>query len=173
MAAESETAPKDAPPLSLFQRILLSTDGTVTDLIALYTGEPIRVHKLEQRLALETAPPLLECNEPAQLLHRRILLTGESKNYLYADSIFVFERFSASIRDRLLNTDRPIGLIWKEERLETYREIVAHSVEPNAEIATHFGLRADEPFVSRTYLIHHRGAPLGAITEKWPLRLFR
>ncbi|HYM36643.1 MAG TPA: chorismate pyruvate-lyase family protein, partial [Steroidobacteraceae bacterium] len=110
--------------LSLMQKILLSTDGTVTDLIALYTGERIRVKKIEQNVEVKTAPKLLACDSPLKLLSRKILLSGASRNYLYADSVFVFERFSVSIQDQLLNTDRPIGLLWKEARLETYREIV-------------------------------------------------
>ena len=63
--------------------------------------------------------------------------------------------------------------MWKEEKLETYREIVEQTVEPCSEAAAHFGLSANEPFVSRTYLIHHAGKPLGAITEKWPVSYFR
>lgn len=159
--------------LSLFQKILLATDGTVTDLIGLYTGESIRVKKLEQAIREELAPPALKCAGPTRLLIRRILLSGASKNYLFADSVFVFERFSKSIQEQLLNTDKPIGLMWKEERLETYREIVEQKVEPCADAAKHFELPASAPFVSRTYLIHHSGLPLGAITEKWPVGLFR
>lgn len=159
--------------LSLFQKILLATDGTVTDLIALYTGEPIRVKKLEQSIREQAAPQRLQCSGPARLLIRRILLSGANKNYLFADSVFVFERFSKSIQDQLLNTDKPIGLMWKDERLEMYREIVEQKVEPCAEAAQHFELPTSAPFVSRTYLIHHNGKPLGAITEKWPLSLFR
>jgi chorismate-pyruvate lyase len=159
--------------LSLFQKILLATDGTVTDLIGIYTGETIRVKKLEQAIKLDTAPAALECTEPTRLLGRKILLSGASRNYLYADSLFVFERFSKSIQEQLLNTDRPIGLMWKEERLETYREIVEQKVESCAAIASYFAMSASALFVSRTYLIHQAGKPLGAITEKWPLSYFR
>ena len=167
----SESPP--ASSLSLFQRVLLSTDGTVTDLIALYTGEAIRVKKLEQGIRMAIAPDALRCDGQTKLLHRQILLSGVSKNYLFADSLFVFERFSQSIQEQLLNTDRPIGLMWKEERLETYREIIEQKVEPCAEIASHFDLPDSAMFVSRTYLIYQAGKPLGAITEKWPLNLFR
>jgi chorismate-pyruvate lyase len=159
--------------LSLFQKILLATDGTVTDLLALYTGAPIQVKKLEQTIKLDTAPLALNCAAPTRLLSRKILLSSAKQNYLYADSVFVFDRFSSSIQEQLLSTDRPIGLLWKEARLETYREIVDTSVAPCAEIASHFVLPEAAMFVSRTYLIHQAGKPLGAITEKWPLSYFR
>lgn len=162
----------DTQALSLFQQVLLATDGTVTDLVALYTGEQIRVRKLDQHMETGQPPALLACTGPAQLLTRRILLCGPERTWLYAESVFVFDRLSPTTRQQLLDSDRPIGLLWKEQRLETYREIVDRKVESSAEVARHFGLAASDQLVSRTYLIHHGGRPLGAITEKWPLRYF-
>lgn len=154
--------------LDLFERILLATDGTVTDLVALYAGEPIRVKKLGQSIRSGDAPAELGCDAPAQLLERRILLSGAQRDYLYAESLFVVERLSPATRAGLLESDRPIGLLWKEEKLETFREVVRQSVAPGAAIAAHFGRAADAPFVWRSYLIHHHGLPLGRITEAWP-----
>jgi chorismate-pyruvate lyase len=118
------------------------------------------------------APTILACDHVVDLLSRKILLSGSNNNYLYADSLFVFNRLSASIRQQLLTTDKPIGLMWKEERLETYREIIDSRVEICAEAASHFGLSASSPFASRTYVIYRLGKPLGTITEKWPLTMF-
>lgn len=159
--------------LSIFQRVLLATDGTVTDLIGIYTGEPIRVKKLEQLTRREMPAAQLQCQGPTRLLIRRILLSGVRRNYLYAESVFVLERFSESIQRQLLETDKPIGLMWKEERLETYREIIDQHLEAGSDIAGHFELPGAAEFVSRSYLIFHGGKPLGAITEKWPLSYFR
>lgn len=159
--------------LSLFQKVLLATDGTVTDLIALYAGEPIGVKKLAQSIRDEHAPAELQCAGPTCMMSRSILLTGATRTYLYAESLFVLERLSKSIQQQMLDTDRPIGLLWKEERLESFREIVRQAVEPCEAIAHHFDVPASAPFVSRTYLIYHGGKPLGMITEKWPLSHFR
>jgi chorismate-pyruvate lyase len=158
--------------LSLFERVLLATDGTVTDLIALYAGEGIRVRKLEQTLDRREAPSELCCPEPMQLLNRRILLAGRTRNYLYAESQFVFDRFAPVVQEQLLKTDTPIGLLWREARLETYREVIAKSIGTCAVIAPYFELPSDGAFVARTYVVHHRGLPLGTITEKWPAGLF-
>jgi chorismate-pyruvate lyase len=158
--------------LSLFQKVLLATDGTVTDLVALHAGEPIRVKKLEQSIREAIAPNVLRCDGPTTLLSRQILLSGANRHYLYADSLFVFERFSKSTQEQLLHTELPIGLLWKEERLETHREIIEQKIEQCAEIASHFSLPETALFVSRTYLVHHAGKPLGAIMEKWPLSYF-
>jgi chorismate-pyruvate lyase len=159
--------------LTVFQQVLLATDGTVTDLIALYAGEPMRVRKLQQEVRTDRLEPALACVEGTALLDRRILLSGAAKNYLYAESCFVLERVPESIREQMLTTDRPVGLLWKSERLETFREIVEQAVEPCVTIAHHFDLPVAAPFVSRTYLVHHRNKPLGKITERWPLSYFR
>jgi chorismate-pyruvate lyase len=159
--------------LSLMQRILLSTDGTVTDLIALYAGEEIHVKKVRQELQLREPPTMLACPGPVPVLRRQILLRGRERCYLHAESQLIFQRFSLSIQRQLLETDLPIGLLWKQERLETFREIIDQAVVQCSDIAPHFALPGDAGFVSRTYVIHHGGAPLGAITEKWPLAWFR
>jgi chorismate-pyruvate lyase len=164
----------DANDLTLFERILLATDGTVTDLIALYAGEPIRVLKLEQAICEETAAPReLDCATPSSLLLRKILLSGAARNFLYAESHFVLDRLPESIREAMLLTERPVGLLWKEARLETFREVIEQSIGARAAIAPHFGVPSHTEFVSRTYLVHHAGRPLGMITEAWPLHSFR
>lgn len=163
----------DGHDLSLFQKILLGTDGTVTDMLTLYAGEPIRVRKLEQTLHDGASQADLDCGRQEQLLNRKILLSGATRNYLYAESLFVFARLSTSIQKQMLETDRPLGRLWKEERLETFREIVDQSVGPCAAIAPYFEMPATALFVSRTYLIRHAARPLGRITEKWPLSHFR
>jgi chorismate-pyruvate lyase len=158
--------------LGLFERILLATDGTVTELVALYAGEAIRVRKLEQRVLDACTDERLACAPSARLLDRRILLVGATRAFLYAESQFVLDRLAPAMRDALLGSDRPIGLVWKEARLETFREVVERSIAPCAELARHFDVARSTPFVSRTYVVHHGGRPLGVITEKWPRGAF-
>lgn len=160
------------PQLSLFERILLASDGTVTDLLALYADESIRVVKLEQRIDTEVPRPLLQHPAATTVLNRRILLVGAARRFIYADSQFLFERLPATIQQQLIDTDRPIGLLWKEARLETYREIVIQTVERDAMAAQRLDLPASTPLVSRTYVVHHGGRPLGVISEKWPAGAF-
>ena len=169
--AASPATPQEQD-LSLFQKALLATDGTVTDLVALYAGEPIRVQKLDQSIREETSD-VLDCPAATPLLHRSILLCGAVTNFLHAESVFVLERLTASMRQQMLETDRPIGLVWKEERLETFREIREQRVAPCASIAHYFGTATTTPFVSRTYVVHHARQPLGVITERWPISHFR
>jgi len=159
--------------LSLFEKILLATDGTVTDLIALFAGERILVQKLEQTIHEGLAPLELQGATPSRVLSRRILLSGKTKNFLYAESQFLLDRLPQPVRDSMLNTDLPVGFLWKEARLETFREVLRQSIGPQPAITNHFGISGSADFVSRTYLVHHAGDPLGVITEAWPVNSFR
>jgi len=159
--------------LSLFQKILLTTDGTVTDLVSLYTGKMIRVNKIAQRMSLSEASEDFLCCRETPLLKRDVLLCNETKNYIYAESIFVFGLLSRSIQYKLLETDQPIGLMWKEEKLETYRDLLGHKVEICEKVATYFDVQPQTPIISRTYFIYHQQAILGVITEKFPITYFK
>ncbi len=161
------------PLLSLFQKVLLVTDGSVTELLCIYTGQDIRARKIEQFIRAGGGPALLDCPADAPLLHRRIMLVEGGNCHVYAESAFILERLSERARTRLLETDAPIGLLWKEEKSEMYREIVDIRIERNPGVAAHFGLPAQALLLSRTYLLRQGGQPLGVITEKFPTTSFR
>jgi len=158
--------------LSLFQKVLLITDGSVTELLCIYTGQPIRARKLEQSVRRGVAPVALRCPVDVVLLHRRILLDDASTSHVYAESTFLFERLSSRAREMLINSDVPIGVLWKEEKTEMYREVVDLRLERNPPVAAHFGSDSDLRLLSRTYVLHQGGSPLGLITEKFPVTSF-
>jgi chorismate-pyruvate lyase len=55
-------------------------------------------------------------------------------------------------------------------RLETYREIVDFRRETDDVVAALFDVEAQ--MLSRTYLIHTGGLPMGLIVEKFPITYF-
>lgn len=131
------------------------------------------MQKLEQTIQEAIAPLELQCARPTRLLSRRILLSGKTRNFLYAESLFLLDRVPQVVRESMLHTDLPVGLLWKKARLETFREILGQSIGPKTAIAHHFDVSIAANFVSRTYLVHHAGKPLGMITETWPMNSFR
>jgi chorismate-pyruvate lyase len=155
--------------LSEFQKILLTTDGTVTQLLEIHTGEAMRVVKLGHAVG-SGGPALLDAPATEAVLSRRILLHGKSQPWLYAQSWLVLSRLPHGMQETLLHTDTPIGQLWRRERLETFREIVDFRREHNLEIAALFGTAV--PLLSRSYVIRSRGAVLGLIEEKFPVTHF-
>src|SRR5260221_11662350 len=76
------------------QRILLVTDGTVTEILEAYTGESMRLVKLLEEVQTLGAPvPTLHAAAGEEVLRREILLQGKMSltNFLYADSIIAVD----------------------------------------------------------------------------------
>jgi len=159
----------DDESLSLLQKVLLTTDGTVTQLLEIYTSEKIRVEKLEHAL-VTGAPSSLDVAPSEPVLSRKILLRGNTRPYMYAHSWLVPSRMPRGMQEAILNTETPIGLLWKATRLETFREIIDFRREQDSEVSALFGV--DALLLSRTYLIHAGGSPMGLIVEKFPATYF-
>src|SRR3954468_24158870 len=128
---------------SLFQKVLLATDGSVTELLSIYTGNEIKVQKVDQYISAVGGSAALGCPDGTPLLHRKILLVDEASSHVYAESIFVFERLSRRTQVWLLETDLPIGQLWKEEKAEMHREVIDVRQEQCPAVAECFGLPAD------------------------------
>ena len=148
---------------------MLTTDGTVTQLLEIFTSEKISVQKLGHAL-VTGAPAALKVSATEPVLSRRILLRGAARPYMYAHSWLVPSRMPAGMQETILQTETPIGQLWKAAQLETFREIIEFRRERDPEIAALFGV--DGQLLSRTYLISTGGAPMGLIVEKFPESYF-
>ena len=165
----------DPSALSIFQRILLTTDGTVTDILEAYLFEQIQVVKLSEQLALlDYDLPIMNLKEGTEAIIRKVLLQGRisQKNFIYADSIIIPERLNEEFRVSLLNTKVPIGRLWFEQRVETFKEILEFSREPAGDLANHFNIQLSENLLSRTYCVFSNQKPVKMITEKFPENFF-
>lgn len=162
-------------PLSTFQRVLLMTDGTVTDILEVYTREIIRVVILNQSL-VEREPETPQLNDLGieRLLFRTVLLQGTASgtNFIHADSVVAPDRLPPSVLTGLLETGTPIGRLLAQERIETFREIVGLAFEPAGECADYFGVDPTSNLIARTYRIHVNRRPVMRITEKFPVTWF-
>ena len=167
--ATAERAIAEDSSLSLLQKTLLVTDGTVTQLLEVISGEQIRVEKLEHGL-VASGPARLELNAGEPVISRRILLRGATRAYMYAHSWLVPARMPPHMQDAMRQTDTPIGQLWKTSRLETFREIIDFRRESDPAVAALLG--TDGPLLTRSYLIHAGGQPMGLIAEKFPATLF-
>ena len=167
--------PADAPISGTFARILLTTDGTVTDILAAYAGEPIRVEILGQ--AFQSVPPevsQLDTDGVERLLHRTVLLQGRTTGitYIHADTFISPRRLPRAVVDGLLATGKPIGHLLMEQRIETFRHIIRVGYQTAGECAEHFHVDPSTTLVYRTYHIVINRRPALCITEKFPVSRF-
>lgn len=161
----------DPSNLSIFERILLTTDGTVTDMLEAYFFEQIRLVKLsEQLVKLEQDLPEMDLAKGSEAMERKILLQGKisRRNYIYAESILALDRLDEQFREELLQTKTPIGKIWLEQKVETFKEIIDTGTQPANGLCSYFNISQEEPVLFRTYCVRSHRKPTMMITEKFP-----
>ncbi len=161
--------------LSTFQRIVLTTDGTLTEILEAYLFEKIRVVKLSEGLVSITQDiPPLEVKQGSEVIERKILLQGKisRKNIIYAESILVTERLDEKFKDELLYSRTPLGRLWLEHKFETFKEIIDTTEETADKLSAHFSIKPEDKILSRTYRVFSQSKPIIMITEKFPASYF-
>ena len=164
--------------LSPVQKMLLGTDGSVTNLLEVITGSPIEIETLVQRVvpADEAVARELQIN-PGEEVNFRIVLLKKANSreaLVYAVSHTPLKRLDASFKDDLTKADIPIGVILKKHRIESRRDITSTAFSSaGQEHCRAFGVFAREIMLTRSYQIIRHGQPLIAIKETFPYNSFR
>jgi chorismate-pyruvate lyase len=161
----------DASSLDLLQRILLVTDGTLTDTLEAAFREPIGLRKIA--LDILSAPaPLLDLDLPAgaPVLDRKILLYGETsgRSYVYAESLLALDRLPPNFRHELMHSDTPMGRLWSEHKMETWKELLVVGRHPVDKLAPYLTSAAGPDCLMRRYRLISGGRPLMSIEEHFP-----
>jgi chorismate-pyruvate lyase len=151
------------------QRLLLTTDGTMTTALATLLDEPIAVRLLRQGTTVlaQDDDELSLCAGDAAL-ERRVLLYGADSGtpLLFGVSRIVADRLPQAARAALTGGDVAIGLVLRAHEIETFRLPLSIGVKPaSAEAARHLGRAL---MCSRRYLIKAGGRPLMSIDEQFP-----
>lgn len=166
--------------LSRFQRILLVTDGTVTELVEQYAEEKINIVKLAEQLS----PVFADINpahqafidvESGRFFDRTVLLRGcdTGKNWIYAESTILVDHLTEGFRGDLLAFREPIGRLWEKYRCETYKCILDFEQRPAGEaLAKYFDVPAETTVTSRTYSVSSNAKLIMIITEVFPNTFF-
>jgi beta-ribofuranosylaminobenzene 5'-phosphate synthase len=163
--------------LSPVQKILLSTDGSVTQLLEAVTGNPVEIRTRLQEIV--PADPLMAGHlaiQPGELVNNRIVELIDTKTgevLIYALSQTPVARLSPEFKDDLMKADIPIGRIIRQHKIEARREILEARVTPASEqVSGIFSIHKNEPLLSRQYQIIHGGEPLIFIEEQFPCNRF-
>ncbi len=142
--------PIDVDKLGPLQRIILTSNGTVTKLLE----------------------DLMPANQ--QVIQRKICLQGKDSgiNWLYAESIIIPERLESSFRDDLLESQIPIGNLWSKYKIETFKEILPPFKQTAGELGQYFSIPAQKYLLGRTYRVYSRQQAVMMLTEKFPAHYF-
>ncbi|MDJ0674674.1 MAG: chorismate pyruvate-lyase family protein [Calothrix sp. MO_167.B42] len=175
MTKNSQTVSGEAPDISAFQQVLLTANGTVTAMLEAHFSEQIQLIKLsEERAKKELKLPNIKLDKEEEVIGRKVLLQGKvsHRNYLYADSFILINNLEERFRDQLLTTDKPIGKLWSEHKVETFKEIIYFGKHPANELSKYFCIEPEDNLFSRTYSVYSQGKINMIITEKFPERCF-
>ena len=166
--------------LSRFQRILMVTDGTVTELLEQYLSEKIKVSKLSEKIE-SNFDDLIPSHKdyltlsPMPVLSRSILLEGQKtkQNWIYAESSILLDNLHLGFRSDLLASREPIGRLWEKYQYETFKTILDFEKREAGELSEYFDLPASSTLISRTYEVSSNQKPIMVITEIFPESFFK
>lgn len=155
--------------LPVLQRLLLTTDGTVTTTLATLMGEPIGVRTLDQRsVVLSDDDVELALHAGDRVLERSVLLYGAASGtpLLYGASRIVSDRLPRGARDILAGGGVAIGLVLRSYELETFRAPLSVGVRAASDDASaHLGRGL---MCWRRYAINAGGQALMIVDEQFP-----
>ena len=161
--------------LPLSARLLLVTDGTVTELIEALVREPVKLGWRHQvRTGLDSHPDAHDMHNISECLERAITLQGESTSvhWLYAESVIYHQLLSPEAQAMLMEDRIPIGTVLREQTSDNHREIVDCGHKTNLRASEILGLESDYVFLYRNYNVYVGPNPIMNISEWFPIPRF-
>lgn len=162
-----------ASDLGSLQRVLLITDGTVTEILEATFLERMQLIKVAQQVIRATAADRrFDPKEGERLLKRRILLRGSEtgRNYAYAESQIALDRLDPSFCEKLIKSHIPLGRLWLEYKLETFKELLEVGCRRADDLSPYFGCAETSSMLVRTYRVFSGGRVVMLIAEYFPAR---
>jgi len=163
----------DIHALDPLQRVLLVTDGTLTEVLEAAYLERIHLVKLSQRMVAPAAfHKLLIPNSGESFVERRILLRGSesARSYVYAESVIAADRLGPEFRQNLMESNIPLGRLWLSKKLETYKELLDTGSHLSPQISGHLDCAGDTLLLHRTYRVFSGRQPVMLVREHFPAR---
>lgn len=157
--------------LSNAQKILLTTDGSVTTILDVIKGH-VKIQTLEQKfLEADTEMARLLDVDVGDTVNYRVVVIQTKEPLIYAVSLIPVKRLEKDFKEDLIRADIPIGRILKKHNIESRREIKSVYIEDQTpEIREIFGV--DSPMLTRNYNIIHKDEILVWLKESFPYTNF-
>ena len=148
--------------LSLFERILAVTNGSITQLLEVYLGARVGIRTIRQEVcaADEETAKKLDILGGEEINYREVEITdGEGKVLIFAKSITPMKRLDEKFKEDLTKADIPIGKLFIKHKIEARRELLSVDIRKN--------------YLIRSYNIIHSEKTLMQIEEKFQLGVIK
>lgn len=155
------------------QKILLTTDGSITAILDVLFGK-ITLTTLDQHFedADESHAKLVNVGEGDEINFREVIMHKDEQPLIYAISHIPLYRCSEEICSDLIRADIPIGRILKNYRIESRREINNIYIEKASDKLKEI-FDTDEEMLARDYVIISNNEILMWIKEIFPISYFK
>jgi len=153
------------------QRVLLVTDGTLTEILEASFLERIQLVKVTQQvIPAKKEHSQLELKDEEAVMERQILLRGSEsgRNYVYAESLIAVDRLGPALSTELLNSQVPLGRLWLEHKLETFKEMVEVDYRASEGLSKYFDGDGPSLFLVRRYRVWSGKRVVMVVTEYIP-----
>ncbi len=154
--------------LNPVQKILLTTDGSITRILMALTGEDVSVKTVTQEVvsADDAVAEALDVAVGVEVNYRVVNLLSGGRVLVHAVSYAPLSRLKSEFREDIMRRDVPIGTILARLKIEARREIKDFSViKADPLMADVFGLLPNALLLKRSYDIITGGRVLMCITE--------
>lgn len=158
--------------LSNTQKILLTTDGSITAILDVLYGK-ITLTTIDQHFedADSEHAKLVNVEVGREINFREVIMHRNNEPLIYAISHIPLSRCSREICADLIRADIPIGRILKNYNIESRREVNSITIEKaNDKLKEIFG--CDDDFLTRDYVIINNNEILMWIKEMFPVTYF-
>lgn len=158
--------------LSNTQKILLTTDGSITAILDVLYGK-INLFTIDQHFepADEFHAELVNVDEGEKINFREVIMHKGGKPLIYAISHIPLSRCSEEMCSDLIRADIPIGRILKNYSIESRREVKCIYIEkPNSRLQELYN--TTENMLAREYVIISNENILMWIKEVFPISYF-
>lgn len=169
---------KDVGRLSSLQKLLLTTDGSITNTLEILTGNEVKIETIYQEIgkADDYLAERLNISKGDEINERvvRIYNSINNKTLIYAKSYAPLKRANDQFSNDLFRADIPIGKILKKYKIESRREIKnINFLRADKKISQVFGIFENEILLCRNYSIIKDGEILIDIYEMFPYNNFQ
>jgi len=158
--------------ISNTQKILLTTDGSITAILDVLNGK-IDLKTLNQYFK-KTTPEIakkLNINEKEEVNYREVIMHKNDSPLIYAVSYIPLKRLDEDFKCDLIQADIPIGRILKKYDIESRREIKDIKIEQSSPKMKEI-FKTDAKLLTREYNIIKNNEILIWIKEIFPITYF-
>ncbi len=158
--------------LSNAQKILLTTDGSVTTILDVIRGH-VTIETLEQKFVeADTEMAQLLNIEVGDTVNYRVVVIKTDEPLIYAISLIAVERLGNDMKEDLIRADIPIGRILENITSNLVVRLNLFILR-NQVMKLRKYLKPDSPMLTRTYNIIHKDQILIWLLETFPYTHFQ